>query len=292
MTRSKRLQRFFNDLSSAWTQTQPNRLSAALAYYSMFSLAPVIFIALTVAGIFINEDELMALFFSRLATVVGQETAVFLADLVSGISVAASGSSLASLISLGALLYAATGLFFHLQYCLNTIWRVPPEEQVGIINMIKNRLLAFVMVIGLGVVFAILVVASLLTSFISSLFDLDLSSFGLANILILLAVQFVALVLIYKFIPQVRVGWRDVWLGAILTAIALNVAALAVSIYLSISNVTSAFEAAGTLAVLLIAIYYASQIFLFGAMFTQVYSRHFGTRVGQSADNGALAEPA
>jgi membrane protein len=270
--------RFVKALIDAWNTDQPARLAASLAYFSMFSLAPAIFVAVTVAGIFIDELAAASQIFARLERTVGPETAQFIYEIVVNVSESGTtGSPLASLISFGALLYASTGVFANLKYSLNTIWGVPLAEYSGVIAFIKTRLLAFVLVIGLGFVLVLAAFSSLIVSVVSSV--LDVSSLVWADSavtsVILLAVS---LALIYRILPDTYVAWRDVWLGAAVTALLIRLGTGLVGIYFQISNPAAAFEAAGTLAVVLIAIYYLAQIFLFGAIFTKVYASMFGSR--------------
>ena len=270
--------RFVKALIDAWNTDQPARLAASLAYFSMFSLAPAIFVAVTVAGIFIDELAAASQIFARLERTVGPETAQFIYEIVVNVSESGTtGSPLASLISFGALLYASTGVFANLKYSLNTIWGVPLAEYSGVIAFIKTRLLAFVLVIGLGFVLVLAAFSSLIVSVVSSV--LDVSSLVWAGSavtsVILLAVS---LALIYRILPDTHVAWRDVWLGAAVTALLIRLGTGLVGIYFQISNPAAAFEAAGTLAVVLIAIYYLAQIFLFGAIFTKVYASMFGSR--------------
>lgn len=269
---------FLTDLYAAWNGHRPSRLAAALAYYSMFSIAPMLYIALTVAGIFVDEMTVADRLFEQLARNLGPDMARFLQETVIRASEGTSGGSvLASLISFGALLYAATGLFSQLQYTLNAIWDVPPASYAGTVALIKNRLLAFAMVLGLASLFVAASLASVLISMLGSWFQWA-GYVPITNHAAFVLVLAVSLALVYKVVPDANVAWRDVWLGAAITSLLFAIGRWLIGFYLRHSGVSSAFQAAGALAVLLIAVYYLVQIFLFGAVFTTVYALHFGSR--------------
>ena len=274
---------FVTDLYAAWNGHKPSRMAAALAYYGIFSIAPMLYIALTVAGVLIDEAALADRLLEQLARNLGPEMSQYLQDIVVSASQSTSeGSVLASLISLGALLYAATGLFSHLQYTLNTIWDVPPASYAGTVALIKNRLLAFAMVLGLALLFVVATFASIVISVFGSWFQWA-GYVPLATHSALVGLLTVSFALIYKVVPDTDITWRDVWLGAAITALLFAAGRWVIGLYLRHSGVTSAFQAAGALAVLLIALYYLVQIFLFGTFFTRVYASHFGSRQSASS---------
>ncbi len=269
---------FLTDLSSAWGAYRPSRLAAALAYYGVFSIAPMLYVALTVAGLFVKELGLADRLASQLSANLSPEMVEFLQDIIAIAAEGTSGSSsLASLVGLLALLYAATGLFAQLQYALDTIWEVPPSANAGMIALIKNRLLAFTMVLGLAFLLIVAGFASVIISLFGSWFDWA-GYVPLANHTVFVALLTVSFALIYKVLPNTKVAWRDVWLGAAVTALLFAVGRWALGLYLRLSNITSAFAAAGALAIMLVAIYYLAQIFLFGVVFTKVYAFYFGSR--------------
>ena len=274
------------ELGQAWTESQPARLAAALAYYGMFSLAPMLFIALRVAGIFINELALVDDILDRLSRTLGPETTEFLREMVLAASQRTSGDNLlTSLISLGALLYAATGLFANLKYSLNTIWQVPPASQAGLLHLVKTRLLAFALVLGIGLLLIVATLLSIVLSVLTSFFDFGGSTLAgnITSFILLIAFSFAVL---YRILPDADVSWRSVWPGAILAALLVAVGRWGLAIYLTYSSVSNAFQAAGTLAVILIGIYYFAQIFLFGALVTRVYQSRRSRAAIASAQPG------
>ena len=258
-------------LGQAWTESQPARLAAALAYYGMFSLAPMLYIALSVTGLFINELAVADEIFDRLSRTLGAETAEFLQEMVIAASQRTSGENIVtSLISLGALLYAATGLFANLKYSLNAVWQVPPARQAGLMNFIKTRLLAFALVLGIALLLVTAAFLSIVLSVLTSFFDFGGRTLAgnIASFVLLIGFSFAVL---YRILPDADVSWRSVWPGALVAAMLVAVGRWGLAIYLRYSSVSTAFQAAGTLAVILIVIYYFAQIFLFGALVTRVY---------------------
>jgi membrane protein len=285
---------FLKELQHSWGADRPTRLSAALAYYSLFTLAPVIFIAFTVADLFIDRLVAREQFYEQLETTLGSETAEFVQDVVLNVAQRTStGTVLTSLIGFAALLWAASGLFTSLRDALNSVWKAPPHPRGGIIATIETRLLAFGLVIGIGLVLTVATSINFILSRLDAFFDtvpilnshVDIADPGplLSNgaILLLLTLSFAVL---YKILPNVHIGWRDVWLGAVLAAVLVGIASYALGIYLSRSNIGSAFEAAGAMAVLLVALNYVAQIFLFGAIFSKVYAYQFGSKRGTKGD--------
>jgi membrane protein len=278
MNRFGKIREFVGDLVSAWNEEKPSRLAAALAYYGMFSFVPVVYIVIKVAGIFVNDQLLSQQIFARLTVVLGPETASYIQDLVIATEGATTGGTfIATLVSFAALFYSASGLFTNLQYSLNTIWHVPIETKSGFLNFIKNRLLAFILIIGVGLVLVIGAFGSVVFSIIASILpfgiiDLDIS------VIAIIALATLLFALIYKLLPEVYIAWRDVWLGALITSVLVYIGGWALGFYFRVSGVGTAFEAAGALAILLVGIYYIAQIFLSGAIFTRVYATTFGSK--------------
>jgi membrane protein len=278
MNRFGNIWKFVRDLASTWNEENPSRLAAALAYYGMFSFVPVVYIAIKVAGIFINDQLLSQQIFGRVSVVLGPETASYIQNLVIATEATTSeGTFIATLVSVAALFYSASGLFTNLQYSLNTIWNVPIETQSGLMNFIKNRLLAFILVIGVGLVLVIGAFGSVVVSVLASILPSGIINpdFSIIAFITLATLLFA---LIYKLLPEVDIAWRDVWLGALITSVLVTIGGWALGFYFSVSGIGTAFEAAGALAILLIAIYYIAQIFLSGAIFTRVYATTFGSK--------------
>jgi membrane protein len=275
---------FLTDLYNIWVSERPSQLAAALAYYGMFSFAPVIFIGYTVAGLFIDQLAAAERMYQRVETVLGPETAEFIQRSVSALGNSSSGGTLlGSLVSLIALLAAASGLFFQLQYALNKIWRVPPPDKGQTGAFIRQRLFSFVMVLGVGLMLILATLTNLVLgwfgSWLEALFEVSIPSaiwIGLGS----LALLTLSFSLLYKVLPDVKIAWRDVWSGSLIAALLIVLFALLLGLFFTSGTIGSAFEAAGAFAVLLIGIYYIAQIFLFGAVVCRVYAQRYGSMHG------------
>jgi len=265
-------------------------MAAALAYYGMFSLAPIIFIGFSIASLVVKQFTDYTFFYQRLEIMLGPEVAQWVQDSVLALGEKTfGGSTLVTIISVIALLIAASGMFFQIQFALNAVFKSPPVERDQTKNFILQRLFSFLMILGVGL---LLIVASLL--------NVALNWFGsiLGNITgsgrELVVLDFLALfglitlsfATIYKILPSAKIAWRDVWPGAALAAIITLLAGMLLGIYFRIGGVGSAFEAAGTVTVILIAINVIAQIFLFGALFTREYAHWYGSgkSMGEEAD--------
>jgi membrane protein len=246
----------------------------------MFSAAPVLYVAIAVAGVFLDELKLSEMFFDKVAQVMGEETMIFLAGMVeSMMESTSSGSWLVSLIGFIAILFAASSLFFYLQFVLNSIWKVPPPKR-GVAStttsVVRNRLITFLLVFGVGVLLAIAFALNIILSSIANYFDIG--SLGIANFALMIALGTMTFAIIYKVLPNAKIAWRDVWTGALVTAVLITLGTWGLGFYLGRSHITSAFEATGAVVVFLISMYFFAQLFIFGAVFTRVYASMFGSR--------------
>lgn len=273
---------FISEVYAIWISERPSQLAAALAYYGMFAFAPVIYIGFTIAGIFIDQFAVAGQLYDQLQSVLGPETAEQVRDLVEAVSNTNSGGTfLVSLISFLALYFAASGLFFQLQYAVNKVWRVPPPQRGHTQALIRKRLLSFVMVIGVGLLLIMMALVNLILAWFGSLLARLIGSGTIPLILTwtaslgLIALSFV---LLYKLLPDVHIAWRDTLPGALTAALLVMLAGAIATVYFRSGSFGSAFEAAGAFAVLLLAIYYIAQIFLLGAVITRVYADLFGSR--------------
>ena len=273
---------FIKELYNIWITERPNILAAALAYFGMFSFAPVIFIAFTVAGFFVNELAMANNIFQNIENVMGEDMALYIQNAVVNLSqtTAADTSFWNSAIAFLALLLAASGLFFQLQYALNTIWKVPPPEKNEMTAFLKQRLFAFLMVIGVGFLLVLVTLTNIILSWFNTLLPI-LSEVPYLNTLSFLGFMTLSFALIYKILPDTDVAWRDVWLASALTAVLMALGGQLLGLYLTSGKFGSAFAAAGMVAVILISFYFFAQIFLFGAVFTRAYAYIFGSRIGE-----------
>lgn len=272
---------FIKEVYQIWMIKRPTQLAAALAYYGVFSFAPVIYIAFLLAGFFINETFAAERFYTRLESVFGEELANFIQNAVITISNTSSGSSIfLSIISFLALFFAASGIFFQLQYALNTIWQKSISSQQVTQAFLKQRLFSFLMVIGLGLLVIIVTAVNLVFMWFGSMIEVFLPStkwLTFFNFVVLTGVIILSIAFMYKVLPDVTITWRDVLPGSLITTLLIILGGLLFGLYFRFGGIGSAFEAAGAFAVLLIAIYTFAQIFLFGAVFTRVYTERYGS---------------
>jgi membrane protein len=281
MTKRHAIIEFGKEIYQIWIDEKPNQLAAALAYFGMFSFTAVIFIAFRIAGIFINEAVAAERFYSRIEAILGSATASFIQNSVSAVASADTGGSpIITIISSVSLLLAAIGLFLQLKYVLNRIWNVPLIQKGQRLGLIRRYWFAFIMVIGLGLLIILGTVVSLVFTWFGAVIKeyVDASSLiAVIDILVLLLVITLANAFVYKILPDVKLSWRDVWPGSVLAALLMGIGGLVIGIYFKYGGISSAFEAAGAFAVMMISIYYFAQIFLFGSIVTRVYTHRFGS---------------
>jgi len=282
MDRLPALRNFIKEIYQIWVSEKPNQLAAALAYFGMFSFAAVIYIAFLIASFFINEAAAAERLYTRIEAVLGTETATFIQESVSAISAANTGGSLIiSAISLITLLAAAMGLFLQLKYVLNRIWGVPLIQRGEKLAPLRQRLFAFIMVLALGLLVILTTVVNVAFAWFGSIIEDFYGGSNILsalNVLALLGIVVLANAFIYKVLPDIKLGWRDVWLGSVAATLLMGLGGLVMGLYFRFGGISSAFEAAGAFAVLMISIYYFAQIFLFGAIITRVYAQRYGSK--------------
>ncbi|HIE25590.1 MAG TPA: YihY/virulence factor BrkB family protein [Anaerolineales bacterium] len=278
----KNILNFIKELYKIWVTERPNVLAAALAYFGMFSFAPVIYIAFTVAGLFSDNLFMVNNFLEKVEDTFGADIAELIQSSVNNLSQIPSEetSLLSSIIAFFALLLAASGLFFQIQYALNTLWEVPLPDKNETTAMLKQRLFSFLMVIGVGLVLIVATLMNIILSWLDSLIPL-LAEIPYLNSLSFFGLAMLSFALIYKILPDTDVAWRDVWAASAVTVLLMSIGGKLLGFYLTSGNFNSAFEAAGAVAVILISFYIYSQIFLFGAVFTRAYAYCFGSKVGK-----------
>jgi membrane protein len=266
---------------SEWSEDKASRLAAALAYYTVFSLAPLLVITIGIAGLVFGEDAVQGQVVAQLEGLIGRQGATFIQDMIAA-SRKPSHSLAATVIGIAVLLFGAAGVFRQLQDALNTIWEVEARPGRGWRGELADRFLAFMMVLGTG----LLLLASLAFSAAFAAVGQYLSGFlpipeialhGL-NFIVSLTLLTLLFGLIFKVVPDIKIAWRDVWIGAGITALLFTLGTLVLGLYLGKSGVASTFGAAASLAILLVWIYYSAQILFLGAEFTQVYARRRGSR--------------
>ena len=265
----------------SWMEDKASRLGAALAYYTTFALAPLLLICVAVAGLVFGKKAAQGYLVDELRGLLGDQGGEAVQAMLAASDKPTVGI-LATVVGVVMLLFGAMGLFVELQDALNTIWEVHPKPGRGIWRFVKERILSFSMVLGVAFLLLVSLVVSTVLSAMASHFG-DCQTNVLCeggHFAISIVVITLLFAMMYKFLPDAVVAWRDVWLGAVVASVLFSTGKLAIGIYLGRSATASSFGAAGSLAVLLIWFYYSSQIFLFGAEVTKVSSeRRLGKTV-------------
>ena len=265
-----------------WQRDKVSRLAAALAYYTTFALAPILIIAIAIASFLFEQSTVQSRILEQIQSLLGTNAAGVIEEMLTS-RATSDGGFLATIVSIGLLLLGASGLFIQLQDALNTVWNVVAKKDEGIWGLVRNRLLSFGMVLSIGFLLLVSLMISTALSAVSSTFSDFLLGwdFGwqLLNAVFSFGIITLLFAMIYKVLPDVRIAWKDVWTGAAITALLFTLGKALIGLYIGNSSVASAYGAAGSFVVLLLWIYYSSQILLFGAEFTQVYANRFGSNI-------------
>ena len=274
--------RLLKEAVKEWQEDKVSLLAAALAYYTVFSITPLLVIAIAIAGAVFGRDAARGEILEQINSLVGEQGAQAIEV---GLNNANQPelSSVASIISVVVLLIGASGVFAQLQEALNTVWDVKAKPDQGIWNFIRKRLLSFGMVLAIGF---LLLVSLILSAVLSGVSKLQINLLpGITPVWQLLnfAISFgfitLLFALIYYYLPDVKILWKDVWIGAIMTALLFSIGKFAIGLYLGRGSLGSAYGAAGSLIVFLAWVFYSAQILLFGAELTQVYARKRGRSI-------------
>ena len=275
------------EAAADWSHDRAPRLGAALAYYTVFSLVPFLVVVIALIGLVLGQEAAQSAILSHIATLVGDQSAAAIKDMIQRADQPSTGL-VATGLAVVTLLFGASGVFGQLQDALNTVWGVEPKEGRGVWGFIKDRFLSFVAVLGTGFLLLVsLILSSALAAFgkwFSGLLPLPEALLHLFNFVLSFVVVTGLFALIFKVLPDARVAWRDVWVGALLTAALFTIGKYALGLYLGKSNVASAYGAAGSLVLILLWVYYSAQILLYGAEFTQVYANRLGERIVPAPD--------
>jgi membrane protein len=264
-----------------WSDDRALRFSAALAYYSIFAMAPLVIIAISVAGLVFGEKAARGQIYQQIEWLLGQKGALEIQSIIQASSDPGK-STLATIIGVIALLIGASGVFGQLKDALNSIWGVQLRPGNTFVTLLKDYLQDFSMVLGIGF---LLLVSLLLDAGLHALdrfltVYIQIPSFvGPLTAVISVLVLIILFAAILKILPDVEIGWGDVWIGAIVTAILFTLGKYLIGLYLGSSSIGSSFGAAGALILILVWVYYSTTIFLFGAEFTKVYADQFGSGI-------------
>jgi membrane protein len=277
----KRVLNLFRQTFQEWNEDRVPRLAAALSYYTVFSIAPLLIVVITIASLAFDQAAVTGRLDEQIQGLVGREGADMVQEMIRNAQRPAE-STLATVIGVVTLLLGAAGVFGQLQDALNTVWGVEPKPGNGILKAIKDRFLSFTMVLGVGFLLLVSLVISAVLSglhnFIAGYLPGAQFILQILNTVISFGVITLLFAMIYKFLPDLNIEWRDVWIGAAFTALLFTIGKLLIGLYLGNSSVASTYGAAGSLVIILLWIFYSAQILLFGAEFTQVYAHQYGSR--------------
>ncbi len=294
--RVKKLWPLIKGAVTAWIEDYAPSMGAALSYYTVFSLAPVLLIVISVAGLVFGAEAARGEIFGQLRGLMGTDAAKAIEDILTSVSKPTEGIT-ATVIGLVLLFIGATTVFGELQDALDRIWRAPARDKTsGLWGLLRARLLSFGMILGVAFLLIVSLVLSAATAALGKWWSGAFGSWEVlaqfVNFLVGFVFTMVGFAMIYKIMPRVRIRWHDVWLGAAVTALLFTVGRFLIGLYIGKSGIASGFGAAGSLIIIFVWVYYSAQIFLLGAEFTWVYARTHGSMRGMAADQPAPALPA
>ena len=278
---------FLREVVAEWRKDNALSLGAALAFYALFSLAPLLVLIIAIVGLVFGRAAAQGEIVARVAGAVGPEAAKVIEGMIARASAPASGV-IATVASLATMLFGASGVFGQLQAALNQIWGVTAGKVRGVRGLVRRRVTSFSLILGIGLLLFLSVVVSAVLAAVHQLLAEYLPVLsGLLpalNFLISLLMITALFALIFKVLPDAPMNWRDVWLGAAVTALLFTAGKGLIALYLGRTGRASVYGAAASLVVLLLWVYYSAQILLVGAEFTEVYSRRYGSRREDAAE--------
>ncbi|KNZ30810.1 MAG: membrane protein [Methylibium sp. NZG] len=266
---------------AAWVDDHASSMGAALAYYTVFSLAPLLLIVIGVAGMVFGADAARGEIFGQLRGLMGADAALAIQGVLESVSKPSTSVS-AAVVGTAVLLVGATTVFVELQDALDRIWRAPARAKAaGWFELLRSRVLSFGLILGLAFLLMVSLVFGAVMAALGRWWSGYFGGWQLlaqgVNALLSLVLTTAVFAFIYKLMPRVRVHWRDVWLGAAVTAVLFTLGKTLIGLYIGNAGIASGFGAAGSIVVILVWVYYSAQIFLLGAEFTWVYARSFGS---------------
>ncbi|MFZ5894972.1 MAG: YihY/virulence factor BrkB family protein [Myxococcota bacterium] len=275
-----------------WDSDNASSLAAALACYTLLSIAPMIVMAVSIGGMLFGREAARGQIADEIGSIVGVEAARAIQSIAANAKDPAPGI-LSTVVGGVVLLLGASGVFIELHSALNRIWEVQPKPGRGVLGFVRDRLFSFAMVMAVAFLLLVSLILSALLSAVGHFFEQSLPGgeliWQVINFFVSLGITTVLFALIYKYVPDAVIGWRDVWLGALVTAVLFSIGKLLLALYIGKSSFASSFGAAGSLVALVVWVYYSSQIVFLGAEFTQAWARRFGGRILPSAN--AMAAP-
>ena len=283
---TKRVFKLVKETFTEWQEDNVPLLAAALAYYTLFSLAPLLVIAIAIAGAFFGEAAAQRDIAGQIQGMVGKDGAEAIQAMIQNANKPSAGGAIATLFGVITLVLGASGVFGQLQTALNTIWEVKPKPGRGLKSFLQTRFLSFAMVVVIGFLLLVSLVLSAVLAGISNFFGSFLPALTALGVVLSFVLSFavttVLFAAIYKFLPDVKVPWRNLWVGAAVTSLLFSIGRFLIGLYLGNSAIGSTYGAAGSLIVILVWVFYSAQILLIGAEFTQVYSKNRGVPIEPS----------
>lgn len=272
----------FKETFQEWQEDKAARLAAALSYYTAFSVAPLLIIVIAIVALVFGQDAAQGRIDEQIQGLVGQEGAKAIQQMIVNSRKPAEGT-IATIISVVVLFFGASGVFAELQDSLNTIWEVAPKPGQGVKAVVKHRFISFAMVLGIGFLLLVSLGLSTALAAVGGYLGQLLPNLDLVVRILNFAISFGVITLlfgmIYRILPDVKIAWGDVWLGAAITSLLFSVGRWAIGLYLGNSSVGSTYGAAGSFVVFLLWVNYSAQILFFGAEFTQVYANKYGSKI-------------
>jgi membrane protein len=265
-----------------WRQDNAQTLGAALAFYTTFSLAPLLIIVIAIFGVILGKEIVQLEILRRTQELIGPQGAAAVKMMIGAAYRPGTGLP-ATIIGILVILIGSTSALVMLTHSLNLIWGAKPNPKAPIWNLVKERLLSFVMILVIGLLLVLSLLLSIVLSFLTGFFQnllpvppffIEVCDFLLSFLLITLLFA-----VVYKVLPNVKIAWTDVWVGSGITAILFTLGKFLFGMYLARSSIRSAYGAASSLAIILMWVYYSAQVFLIGAELTQVYANRYGSRV-------------
>ncbi len=267
--------------ASAWSNDYAPSMGAALSYYTVFSLAPLILIVVSIAGLVFGKEAAQGALFAQLSSMMGTDAAAAIEGLLASVNKPSQGA-VGTVVGIAVLLLGATTVFGELQDALDRIWRAPARKDAsGLWTLLRTRFLSFGMILGIAFLLMVSLVVSTAVSALGKWWSPVFGDWEVlahaVTFLIGFGLTTVVFAMIYKLMPRVSVRWYDVWIGAGVTSLLFSIGRFLIGLYIGKSGVASGFGAAGSLIVVFVWVYYSAQIFLMGAEFTWVYARTFGS---------------
>ncbi|MFO7662315.1 MAG: YihY/virulence factor BrkB family protein [Chloroflexota bacterium] len=274
----------------SWRDEKVSRLAAALAYYTVFSIPPLLVVSIGIASIFTDRQVIEDQVINQAGNLMGPQGAEAIETILQSTEAPGGNELLPTIIGIIFLLLGASAIFTQLQDAMNTIWDVEADPDRGILAAIKERFMSFTMVLAIGFILLVsLLLSTVLTTlgtYIGNLVSETEIVLGLVNFIISYIIFTVLFGVMFKTIPDVRVAWRDVWIGAAITAALFMIGEYALGIFLDRSDPTSAYGAAGSVILILLWVFFSAQVLFLGAEFTQVYATEYGS--GMQPERGAV----